>query len=139
MSKLICVILLCFNVCLTAGDSTETEEVSVVLKAPVLTSNFQKVNGIHFGTDKLLGLNCNASGWPIPTIEWFKNHEKISTVKSSRNRIQIYNKIRLYMCSILMINNTQEADSGSYMCVAFNRVGSQLNVVQLGVSGEIKT
>uniref|UniRef100_A0A8C1R583 Roundabout, axon guidance receptor, homolog 2 (Drosophila) n=1 Tax=Cyprinus carpio TaxID=7962 RepID=A0A8C1R583_CYPCA len=51
-------------------------------------------------------LNCKAEGRPTPTVEWYKDGERIRGGK-------------------LMISNTRKSDAGMYICVGTNMVGER--------------
>ena len=63
-------------------------------------------------------LSCNATGNPVPTIQWTRNgsavdsSDIISRISFSHDKKQ------------LTIMNVSRTDRGEYRCVAENRVGS---------------
>lgn len=78
--------LICLSFQLFFCNPIEGMKVFSDPSAPVLTSNFQNVNEIQNKTGKLLILSCEATGSPIPNIEWFKNDEKIFIGEKFKNR-----------------------------------------------------
>jgi len=60
-------------------------------------------------------LNCKADGVPPPTIEWFKDGEKI---KNTGNRMMLPSG------SLFFLHVIHHKDTGTYWCVAINSVGT---------------
>ena len=64
-----------------------------------------------------LVLPCKTSGYPVPTVSWFKNHREISFNESHDSRIM------LAANKSLLIFNITDKDQGVYSCRASNKNG----------------
>ncbi|RWS31362.1 roundabout 1-like protein [Leptotrombidium deliense] len=62
-------------------------------------------------------LNCKAEGNPTPTIDWYKDGEK---VRNTGNRMMLPSGSLFFLH---VIHNKRDADTGTYWCVAHNEVG----------------
>uniref|UniRef100_A0A8C5DSD8 DCC netrin 1 receptor n=1 Tax=Gouania willdenowi TaxID=441366 RepID=A0A8C5DSD8_GOUWI len=93
---------------------TGTDAELRVLPEPGLTRNLQflqrpsKVSAL-LGTDAVL--ECCASGYPTPTIQWRRGTEQI----------QSWSKYSLLAGTNLIIRSVTDDDSGSYSCTASNK------------------
>ncbi|XP_028853428.1 neurofascin homolog (chicken) a isoform X3 [Denticeps clupeoides] len=68
-------------------------------------------------------LECIAAGLPTPTIKWFKKGGDLPT-----------NKVKLDNCNkTLQIVNVSEEDSGDYICMANNKIGSIRHTIAVQV------
>ncbi|KAI3361747.1 hypothetical protein L3Q82_001956 [Scortum barcoo] len=103
-----------------------TSEISVQMK-PGVTRNLQflqlpsRVTAL-LGTDAVL--ECSASGYPTPSIQWRRGEELIQ----SWNK-----KYSLLAGSNLIIRSVTDDDSGSYSCIATNKNHNITAHAELGV------
>jgi len=74
-------------------------------------------------------LTCNASGFPIPTIEW-----KINGTIYNQNLLhtQLIDNI---VIKKITINSVMWSDAGFYECVATNSLGTVVGNVTITVEG----
>ena len=74
---------------------------------------------------------CSSSGVDTPTIVWFKN----GTMITSGGRFTISTTIlgTEPITSVLMIDNFQAGDEGTYSCSSTNRVGTANGETELRV------
>lgn len=76
-------------------------------------------------------LNCAFSGYPLPTIRWYKQGTEIQgcfkkarkACTKSKYTIMIVKRKRLIR-GILRISRTNYNDHGFYVCAAFNKNGN---------------
>lgn len=71
-------------------------------------------------------LKCRAKGNPEPQVSWYKDSELLRGEEDSKRRPNW----------ILKLVRVQEADTGHYTCVVFNRLGSLNYTYTLEVIGE---
>lgn len=63
-------------------------------------------------------LNCKSEGTPTPTVEWYKDGEKVRT---TGNRMLLPSGALFFLH---VIHNKRDADTGVYWCVARNELGT---------------
>nr|XP_046466549.1 papilin isoform X8 [Neodiprion pinetum] len=68
---------------------------------------------------------CNVYGYPIPTVQWYKDDRLIQTTE----------KIKIVEANRLSISYAQKNDSGKYRCEAANQYSSDSDSVDIVVSG----
>ncbi|XP_066250730.1 peroxidasin [Euwallacea similis] len=99
-------------------------EADILIKvAPVFTVQPESVDIVAGASIKL---QCVVSGTPQPVITWFKDDLE---VLSNDERV-FYNSDR----SLLEVKNSEELDSGLYICEARNELGSREVSVKVKVS-----
>lgn len=77
-------------------------------------------------------LECISSGYPRPEISWFQGEEMIDAYTSTTYYAINDTTTR----SIIHWTHIRSTDSGIYVCVATNRIGSLADKVQLTVLGK---
>ena len=77
------------------------------------------------GRDGLL--NCQASGDPEPSINWFRNETLLVNTT----------KYIILQNGSLWIRDVEDSDAGNYTCQAINIAGVQLAITNLIIFGEI--
>lgn len=76
--------------------------------------------------DKPTTLICEAEGYPVPEIAWYKNGQE--TTESVR--------LRILSTGALQFAFAQPSDSGRYTCTATNVAGSTSSSMELIVHGK---
>ncbi|KAF5899368.1 roundabout 2-like, partial [Clarias magur] len=68
-------------------------------------------------------LNCKAEGRPTPTVEWYKDGERVETDKDdSRSHRMLLPTGSLFFLKIVH-GRRSKPDEGAYVCVARNYLG----------------
>ena len=70
-------------------------------------------------------LTCNATGYPIPSIEWTLNGTSYTIRNSSVTTITVTEGLRSNTSDIT-VTNAMTDDTGVYECIATNRVGTDM-------------
>lgn len=82
-------------------------------------------------TDVVVGhtvwLDCQVSGIPLPTIQWYKDGREIKFLSS---------KYQLHDNGTLRVNDLKVADSGTYLCIAVNKGGVDERTVNVSILGK---
>ncbi|XP_076850952.1 tyrosine-protein phosphatase Lar-like, partial [Brachyhypopomus gauderio] len=72
-------------------------------------------------------LNCKAEGRPTPTVEWYKDGERVETDKDdSRSHRMLLPSGSLFFLRIVH-GRRSKPDEGSYVCVARNYLGEAVS------------
>ena len=71
-------------------------------------------------------LNCEVTGYPDPTVTWYKDGSLLAT----DDRVMVHND------SVVVINNAFSTDSGIYTCSAANVAGNSSASTELTVLGK---
>ncbi|GAA6074194.1 roundabout homolog 1 isoform X1 [Tachysurus ichikawai] len=72
-------------------------------------------------------LNCKAEGRPIPTVEWYKDGERVETDRDdSRSHRMLLPTGSLFFLKIVH-GRRSKPDEGSYVCVARNYLGEAVS------------
>nr|XP_043898115.1 roundabout homolog 1-like isoform X2 [Solea senegalensis] len=72
-------------------------------------------------------LNCKAEGRPAPTVEWYKDGERVETVRdNSRSHRMLLPSGSLFFLRIVH-GRRSKPDDGSYVCVARNYLGQAIS------------
>ncbi|XP_053502502.1 roundabout homolog 2-like [Ictalurus furcatus] len=72
-------------------------------------------------------LNCKAEGRPTPTVEWYKDGERVETDKDdSRSHRMLLPTGSLFFLKIVH-GRRSKPDEGSYVCVARNYLGEAVS------------
>lgn len=66
-------------------------------------------------------MNCDAEGWPTPTIEWYHNGQNITSKTQSRTTLG--GSIMFLDVKPGSANGAWQSDTGIYYCVAKNELG----------------
>jgi len=83
--------------------------------------------------------SCQATGEPVPSIEWYFNGAKVNT--TSTLKYSLSSPISTdYVHSTLIILNVTSLDVGTYTCRATNMAGSvtSLGLLTINVTGSAK-
>lgn len=72
-------------------------------------------------------LNCKAEGRPIPTVEWYKDGERVETDRDNpRSHRMLLPSGSLFFLRIIH-GRRSKPDDGSYVCVARNYLGQAIS------------
>uniref|UniRef100_A0A8C1NB49 Roundabout, axon guidance receptor, homolog 2 (Drosophila) n=1 Tax=Cyprinus carpio TaxID=7962 RepID=A0A8C1NB49_CYPCA len=72
-------------------------------------------------------LNCKAEGRPTPTVEWYKDGERVETDKDdSRSHRMLLPSGSLFFLRIVH-GRRSKPDEGAYVCVARNYLGEAVS------------
>lgn len=72
-------------------------------------------------------LNCKAEGRPIPTVEWYKDGERVETDRDNpRSHRMLLPSGSLFFLRIIH-GRRSKPDDGSYVCVARNYLGQAVS------------
>ncbi|CAL8334648.1 unnamed protein product [Boreogadus saida] len=72
-------------------------------------------------------LNCKAEGRPTPTVEWYKDGERVETDKDDpRSQRMLLPSGSLFFLRIVH-GRRSKPDEGSYVCVARNYLGEAVS------------
>jgi len=79
-------------------------------------------------------LTCNATGYPIPTIEWRQNGTSYTIRDPSVITITPTDELRSNS-SVITVTNATTSDTGLYQCVATNVVDTGIENATVTVQG----
>ena len=79
-------------------------------------------------------LSCNATGYPVPTIEWRQNGTSYTTRDPSVITITPTDGLRSIR-SVINVTNATISDTGLYQCVATNVVDTDTQNATVTVQG----
>lgn len=89
----------------------------VYTKSVIFLSGAPKLGKMDTSKNVVLGddleITCNVSGYPYPTVNWFKDGKRLMSDK----RITLSDN-GVYRKAILGINNLEFEDKGEYTCTA---------------------
>ena len=80
-------------------------------------------------------INCSATGYPPPSLQWTRNGMELSDERFSTNYIQCSSDclVDARVTSSLMITNASRSDIDMYTCTAMNILGKINASLQLTV------
>ncbi|XP_076359067.1 cell adhesion molecule DSCAML1-like [Tachypleus tridentatus] len=110
----------------SAGSDSFTA--ALIVRAPPFWKQ-QPENTVQaiLGTRTLIG--CSVGGYPVPRVTWKIKHPSGSLTPVSKSY-----KMKVLDNGTLLINDLKETDSGTYLCLAENGVGENLEkAVRLSV------
>ncbi|XP_078360730.1 uncharacterized protein LOC144645125 [Oculina patagonica] len=93
--------------------------VKVYLAAKPIATFYDTSSPFSVKVNERTTLKCFATGWPIPSITWFRNGRNVAEINQN-NQYDLKFKARL---STLGIIATQKKDGGEYICMAKNALG----------------
>lgn len=81
-------------------------------------------------------LTCTATGYPPPTITWWRGSQRIHNDSIKYNITEtIWNGMLLYnITSVLVISGINKGDQRTYNCSSTNGVGNFIGVTDYAVS-----
>ena len=99
---------------------------AVIVDSPV-TQNVTSGESFH--------LTCNATGYPVPTIEWRQNGTSYAIRDPSVITIRPTDGLRSNSC-VINVDNATVNDTGLYQCVATNVVDTDTQNAIVTVQSE---
>lgn len=123
----------------TATDpDAQNDPIQVVItvqdtQSPVIISNFNQSIITHAVGDSF-NLECLVTGLPIPNLMWYKDEQMFTIDENNLDRIKLKKGNSSIYFNVLIPD-----DAGTYKCVAWNRVGTDKNSVQLEIPSESAT
>ena len=81
-------------------------------------------------------LNCSASAFPYPTIEWTKDGELVASLNNSRltELASVQTQLQLRVIGRLQITSPVLDDGGVYQCIARSSLVTEENVTSSNIS-----
>ena len=83
-------------------------------------------------------LTCNATGYPVPNIEWRQNDTSYTIRDPSVMTITPTDGLRSNS-SVITVTNATTSDTGLYQCVATNEVDTDTENATVIVQGEYQS
>ena len=80
---------------------------------------------------------CQATGEPVPTINWYFNGTPVDEANSIKYTISMMSLNTTTIRNVLTIMNVQSSDVGTYTCNATNVVSTDTSSGVLTVNGEL--
>ncbi|XP_053624713.1 protein sidekick isoform X3 [Plodia interpunctella] len=112
----------------SGGFATVTASATVtVYEKPIFLTNLKSETFGEFGST--IVLECNVQGTPLPSITWYKDARKISSVgieAAETDNADVYDgdgRYRVEVNRSLVITNLRMEDMGIYQCIASNEAG----------------
>ena len=102
------------------GGQTKTASIQVKVLFPTSILSLEK-NVLQSGRGFETELTCVVTGEPRPRVMWYKDGQVLNITRHSRLQYQ-----QAGSKHILVIQNTQGSDYGTYMCYATNSIGDIL-------------
>jgi len=81
-------------------------------------------------------LTCNATGYPVPSIEWRQNGTSYTIRDPSVITITLTEELR-FNSSIITVTNATTTDTGLYQCVATNGIDTDIKNATVIVQGTV--
>ncbi|GIY13520.1 hypothetical protein CDAR_68362 [Caerostris darwini] len=106
----------------SVGEASNKFQLTIS-EPPKFLKNHDKIMSVL--ENSTLKLECSAEGFPEPIFIWRKQGQIISVLKPG---LEFEN-----FKSILRINHAQELDTGTYSCIAMNKVGSSSRDFEVSV------
>jgi hypothetical protein len=113
----------------TSGSETSTLTVCIKPQVKPYDKAKNVIEGDPFQTE------CDAWGFPMLTVDW--RHEKNFTDSESRKSVKNSTSSPPVIDAILRIESMEYEDSGEYMCVATNALGSANVTIQVNVKDKL--
>ena len=85
------------------------------------------LQGQHVDHGSHLTWKCEASGYPYPSYQWYKDGQLVVDVPGELSVVG----------NTITINNLQEKHNGMYQCAATNYLGTSMSEAQLRVLGKL--
>ena len=79
-------------------------------------------------------LTCNATGYPVPSIEWTLNGTSYVIKNSSATTVNATEELS-FIVSVLEVSNAMINDTGMYQCKATNVVNNDTQNANITVQG----
>ena len=99
--------------------------------APMIVTGPQTQN-VTAGTQ--FTLTCNATGYPVPSVEWTLNGTSYTIRNSSVVTVMTTGELRSNT-SVITVTNAIDSDTGLYECVATNVVNNDTQSATVTVQG----
>ncbi|KAL7045415.1 hypothetical protein ACKWTF_002226 [Chironomus riparius] len=112
-------------------ENNELHKVSIVLRIyenepPMIITNFKQKNITEYSGNSLT-LKCTTSGFPTPSLKWFKNRN-LFEINENDTRISLKdNKMTLVVTELKL------EDTGYYECIAENPFGKDTKAIEISI------
>jgi len=120
------------NYTCSAEIDSKTVNQSIEVYAPAHVKKFERSKNLVQGDN--LVLDCNAQGFPEPSVYWLKGDVPVNSLDDSRISFEPHNGIDN---ATLLIKNLNFEDRAEYMCVATNDLGSHNNTILVRVKDKL--
>ncbi|CAG9799108.1 unnamed protein product [Chironomus riparius] len=112
-------------------ENNELHKVSIVLRIyenepPMIITNFKQKNITEYSGNSLT-LKCTTSGFPTPSLKWFKNRNPFE-IKENDTRISLKDSKMT-----LVVTELKLEDTGYYECIAENPFGKDTKAIEISI------
>ncbi|XP_070496812.1 vascular endothelial growth factor receptor 3-like [Chironomus tepperi] len=117
--------------CEVYDKNNEVHNVSILVgfhenEPPMIIANFKQQNLSEYSGNSLI-LTCTVSGFPIPSLIWYKNGEPFD-INENDTRISLKDNDMTLTFTELKLD-----DNGLYECIAENSVGKEKKAIELTI------
>ena len=130
-----CTNKMCFNVIYLLRH-TLCFYVIFCIQSAVFPAFHDGVQGVTVAAGGTTVLNCSASAFPYPIIEWTKDGELVSSLNISRltELTPVHTQLQLRVTGRLQITGPVLDDGGVYQCIAYSNLVTNENATSSNIS-----